>query len=73
MIPGSFVHSLYLRDDPETFYVVIEEGVHTRSGLAHKIALPEEPTVGLYRLDSLLVPADKEVAQLVTEAERLAP
>jgi len=70
---GSFVHSLDLRDDAEMFYVVVETGIHTSSGFAHKIALPEQPEVGFYRLVNLLVPADAEIAREVAEAKRLAP
>lgn len=70
--PGSFVHSHDKRDDPETFYVVVETDVHTSSGLAHKIALPEEPEQTFYRLVWLLSSADAEVKHHVAEAERHA-
>ena len=73
MDPGTIVHSLDLRDDPEMYYVVVEEHIHTRSGLCDKIAEIGNEEHAVYRLQRLLVDAGPEVARHVEEARKLAP
>src|SRR5689334_589048 len=67
-----FVHSMDLRDDPATFYLVVETDVETESGLCCGIVLPEAPDHVFYRPSSLLVDANAEVAGLEDAATQAA-
>jgi hypothetical protein len=68
---GSMVHSCDTRDDPETFYVVVETNINTLSGPAHIIAIPgEEEFTRCYRLARFLSSCDSEIAAEVAAAER---